>query len=76
MDNISKKFLLGTVLCGTLMFGGYQEASAQQGNSYNYEGIKIFPITSKIASTIKNAPTQAAALDAICGQGGLFVEVA
>lgn len=71
MESLSKKALFRTVVFGMLMSSGYQEVTAQE-TSYNYEGIKILPLTSQIANVIKNAATQDAALDRLCGQGGIM----
>lgn len=67
MKNINKNFLKGVLLnCVLLMSNNQQTLAAETGQPH------IYPITNQMVDAVKKAPNAAAALDALCGQGGVI----
>lgn len=67
MKNINKQFLKGMLLSCVLLISSYQETRAEEATPPH-----IYTVTNDMVNAVKNAPNAAAALDALCGQGGVI----
>jgi len=67
MKNINKQILKSMLLSCFLLIGSYQKILAAESAQPH-----IYPVTNQMVNAVKNAPSATAALDVLCGQGGVM----